>query len=227
MNGILSSMSSLFPVFFKRRSCLVPTWRGWFLVGLILIMLIGLLMRNIPLFLAVTDPIKADVLVIEGWAPDYAFEAAITEFRRHPYDKLYVTGGPMERGAFLSEYRTYAGLGEAILRRMGESSVEAVPSLKTRKDRTYSSAMALRDRFQSESKPVKSINLLSLGAHARRSKLLFEKALGPEIKVGVIAVNDQDYDSARWWKSSQGFRVVVDEWIAYVYARFFFSPIQG
>ena len=36
---------------------------------------------------------------------------------------------------------------------------------------------------------------------------------------GIIAVEDQDYDSKRWWESSDGVRTVIGEMIAYVYAR--------
>jgi hypothetical protein len=63
-----------------------------------------------------------------------------------------------------------------------------------------------------------------LGAHARRSWLLFEKVLGPTTRVGIIAVEDCDYDPKRWWRASQGVRIVLDELIAYCYARFVFSP---
>ena len=186
-----------------------------------------MLLEKVHPFLAVNDRIESRILVIEGWSPDYAFEAAKTEFQQHPYDKIYVTGGPMERGVMLSEYRTYAELGEAVLRKIGMNVVQAVPSSKARKDRTYLSAVALLELFQKEGQSVKAINLLTLGAHARRSRLLFEKALGKEIKVGIVAIQNQDYDSSQWWKSSMGFRVVSDELIAYVYATLFFSPTYG
>ena len=214
-------------LFFKRRSCLVPTFRAWLLIGLSVLVLSGVAVRHVHSFLSVTDPVDADLLVIEGWAPDYALEAARSEFLKHHYAKLYVTGGPLERGALLSEYRTYAELGTAGLRKMGVEVVQAVPSLKTRKDRTYLSALTLKEFFQKDGKVVKKINLISLGAHSRRSRMLFEQAFGSDTKVGIIAIEDQDYDATQWWKSSQGFRSVTDELIAYVYARLFFSPARG
>src|SRR2546430_15368010 len=36
-------------------------------------------------FLAVTDRTGADVLVVEGWLPNYALEESIAEFRARPY----------------------------------------------------------------------------------------------------------------------------------------------
>jgi hypothetical protein len=61
-------------------------------------------------------------------------------------------------------------------------------------------------------------------AHARRTRLLFPKALGPDVEVGIIAVQTPDYDPKRWWRYSEGVRDVIGESIAYVYARFFFWP---
>ena len=63
-----------------------------------------------------------------------------------------------------------------------------------------------------------------MGPHARRSRLLFEKAFGRDTRVGIIALEDRDYDPAHWWKSSQGVRTVTDELIAYGYARLLFHP---
>jgi hypothetical protein len=67
-------------------------------------------------------------------------------------------------------------------------------------------------------------NLISVGPHARRSRLLFEKAFGREVRVGIIALESQDYDPQHWWRSSMGVRVVTDELIAYSYARLLFHP---
>jgi len=50
----------------------------------------------------------------------------------------------------------------------------------------------------------------------------FEK----ESEIGVIAVPDRDYDAKRWWSSSEGVRDVIDELVAYVYARLIFRPAR-
>jgi hypothetical protein len=65
---------------------------------------------------------------------------------------------------------------------------------------------------------------MTLGAHARRTRLLFEKALPKEASVGIIAVENQDFDASHWWRSSQGVRTVVGEIIGYAYARLVFWP---
>ena len=210
--------------FLQRRHCLVPTFRGWLLLVLIAVAAGCFAVRNVHSFLSVNDPVEGGSLVLEGWVPDYAFAEAIREFKRHPYDKLYVTGGSIERGGPLSEYRTYAELGEAILLRLGmdRESLQSVPAPEVRKDRTYASALALRDLFHREGKAVEKINLISLGVHSRRSRLLFEKAFGSGTRVGVIALEDQTYDPVDWWRYSQGVRSTTDELLAYGYARLLF-----
>lgn len=206
--------------FARRRECLVPTWQGWVLLTCFCVALVVMLVLRVHPFLVVTERVQATVLVVEGWVPDYVLEEARTEFDRRHYRILYVTGGPLERGEPLSEYRTYAALGAATLLRMGMSkeSIECVPAPLTRKDRTYTSAVALKNWLHRYGAKETSINVVSLGAHARRSRLLFQQAFGEEAQVGIVAVEDRNYDSRRWWKFSQGVRTVVGELVAFMYA---------
>jgi DUF218 domain len=210
--------------FLQRRECLLPTWRGWLLLLLTVAALAVFCIRGAYSFLAVNDPVDNSALVVEGWLPDYALQEAITEFRRGHHNQIFVTGGPLESGAPLSEYRTFAELGAATLVRLGLNTnvVQAVPAPAVRLDRTYASAIALKNWLDSHGIVAANFNIISLGPHSRRSRLLFEKALGKNYKVGVIAVANQDYDTNRWWESSSGVRTLMDETIAYVYTRLFF-----
>jgi hypothetical protein len=54
--------------------------------------------------------------------------------------------------------------------------------------------------------------------------LLFQRAFGRDDKVGVVALEEQDYDLAHWWRSSAGVREVPFEMVAYLYVKFLFSP---
>jgi hypothetical protein len=136
-----------------------------------------------------------------------------------------VVGGPLEQGSPLAEYQNYAELGLVMLQRLGlgSGSIQAVPTGHVQKDRTYAEAVTLRNWLQQHGGIPAKINLISIGAHSRRSRLLFEKAFGSGTRVGIIAVPDRDYDPGHWWQSSQGVRSVVDEVIAYGYARLLFT----
>ena len=99
---------------------------------------------------------------------------------------------------------------------MTNDSVQPIPCWVERKDRTYNAALAVEQWFQENGVSVRSIDVMTLGPHARRSRLLFQKAFGKEVRVGVISVEDRDYDPDHWWASSQGVREVVGEAIAYI-----------
>jgi len=146
------------------------------------------------------------------------------EFQQNGRVVLYVTGIPIEKGAPMSEFETYAELGAATLATLGLGAnvVRAVPAPDVRQDRTFASAVALRDRLQAAGSVPASINVATLSAHARRTRLLFAKAFGGDTRIGIIALDDPRYDERRWWRTSDGFRTVIDEVVAYTYARFLF-----
>ena len=211
---------------FRKRDCWLPTWRGAFLLIFLLLGLGVWWVLGIHSFLAPNHPIPGGLLVVEGWGPDYAMKAAAEEFARTHYDKLYVTGGPLEWGAALSEYKTYAELGAAILGKLSlaTNAVQAVPAPLVQQDRTYNAALALKKYLDQNGIPHPVINLISVGPHARRSRYLFQKAFGKGTTIGIVALEPKGYDPRHWWRSSQGVRVVTGETVAYVYFRLFFRP---
>jgi hypothetical protein len=220
----MNNSDAFFCGLFRRRTCAVPTWRGWLALLLLAAATAFAAVRSVYPFLAVSDPVRGGVLVVEGWASDDAMREVIAEFQRGHYSGLYVTGGPLERGALLAEYRTFAELSAATLLRLGfdPKLLHAVPAMEVRKDRTYASALALKQWLREHHVPSEKINIMTQGAHTRRTRLLYEKAFGNESHIGAIAVRDMDFDPRRWWTTSIGFRGVTDEMLAYFYARFFF-----
>lgn len=208
----------------RRRSIPVPTWRGWLLLLVVGGLAVTMAGRKVCALLTVNDPLPGGVLVIEGWLPGYAARTAIEEFHREHYDALFVTGGPIEPDSPLAQYGSYAELMGARLERMGVADARVVPAPEVRKDRTYSMAEALRKAMRADGVPAAKINVISVGPHSRRSRLLYQMAFGPETRVGIIAIEDREFDPARWWASSVGVRTVIGEVVAYAYARFIFTP---
>ena len=210
------------------RPCtiLLPTWRGWLLLCAILGALGYVALREGYAFLAASDPQPGDILVVEGWSAEYGLKVAQREFESGNYGEIFVTGGPIDKASPLAAYKTCADYDAIMLVRMGldESKVHAVPSDAVRQDRTYASALSLKAWLREHGRTVEKVNLVSIGAHSRRSRLLFEKAFGDGVKVGVIAVPDREFELARWWTSSAGVRSVTSEWFAYLYARLLFHP---
>lgn len=174
-------------------------------------------------FLSATVPVDAQILVIEGWLPDDALKKAAERVAEKPYEWVIAVGGPLEHGFFLSEYGTSANLARATLIKISNrKDIVAVASPSVRKDRTYASAVALKRWLDQNQIGFNKVNIVSFDTHARRSWYLFKKALGDHYSVGVIAIDASDYDGNRWWTSSQGFKRVIEETIAYGYTLLLF-----
>jgi hypothetical protein len=181
-----------------RRELVVPTWKGW-LALLLTVSIIGFAVaRSAYDFLALHDPQPGEILVIEGWSPEFTIAEGLAEYQRTKYQELIVTGGPIELGNSLIDFKTYAELGTAVL--------------TVRK--------WLHERGL---KPAK-INIIGNGSHARRTRLVYQMAFGDEAKVGICTSPEKDFDPRRWWTTSQGFKAIMGEIIAYTYTRLFFSP---
>jgi len=199
---------------------------GWVAVVIVASAAVLVLISGVHGFLAIECPVKGELLVVEGWIPDYAIPRGISEFEKKGYRRLVVVGGPILLGSHLAGYRSYAELGRARLMALGFSD-ERVMVLETRdikKDRTYESAVAVKHWIALNGAKVKGLDIYTLGAHARRSRLLFQKAFGKDVVIGVVAADDQTYDPKSWWRYSNGVRTALSELIAYLYAAIFFHP---
>lgn len=203
------------------------TWQGWLALLIVSTLFFAVVLLTVHPFLATTHRVDANTLVVEGWVHDYVIRAAATELNAHPYQHVFSTGGPsVGSGGYTWDADTSASVGAGQLRAAGvpPQSLEMVASHVIGRDRTYYSAIALRDWFRSHDMKVESFNVVTESTHSRRTWLLFREAFGNKVKVGVIAIQNPDYDAKHWWRSSDGVREVIDETVAYLYARLFFHP---
>ena len=173
-------------------------------------------------FLAVSEPIEAEALIIEGWADDSVMVGAMAEFERGNYQLVLTTGGPVQKGSYLAQYKSFAELAAATLiaLQVPPERVIAIPTPQVELDRTAASARAVKQWLAQTNFKIRTVNLYSYDAHTRRSWWIFKSILKPEVKVGAIAHPSLDYDSKNWFTSSAGFRTILSETIAYLYARF-------
>jgi uncharacterized SAM-binding protein YcdF (DUF218 family) len=215
---------------FVRKERWGLSWRGWSIVFAGILLTFSSSLFCVYPFLAVTHRVDANVLVVEGWVHEYAIRAALKEFQSNHYQRVFTTGGPVEgSGGYINDYNTSASVGADLLKRSGlsDESVQMVPSRVMDRDRTYGSAIALRNWFREHNMPVPGINVVTEDLHARRTRLLFQKALGHKVTVGIIAIPNPDYDSKHWWRYSEGVKDVLAEAAAYMYARLLFWPSES
>jgi hypothetical protein len=217
------------PRFFRRAEVWVPTRAGWILaLSILTILAIAFVAAAARLhdFLAENRPLPTDTLVVEGWLPDETLETVADAFLRGEYRRIVTVGGPIRLGRHLSPYEVSARLSAATLEKLGVpmESIVVLPTAKVLRDRTYEEALALKAWIDSCDTPPGVVNLQTLGVHARRSRILFQFALGDRTKVGVLAGSVTGYDPRGWWKSSEGAKTVLYETLAYVYTVLFFRP---
>jgi len=206
------------------------SWRGWLILILAGASTVIFLLLNIQPFLARTQRVNTKVLVVEGWIDEYAIHAAVVEFKNGSYQKIFTTGGPIIGfDGSTNDFDTTASVGAQLLEEYGIATnlVQMVPSHIGARDRTYNSALALRNWFHQHNVDVHSINVLTQDVHARRTQLLFQEAFGRDVTVGIISAPDPDYDPKHWWRYSEGVRQVLAESIAYFYARVLFHPPEN
>lgn len=208
----------------RERWCL--TIRGRLFVAATILGLACLVIWSAFPFLSCQAPIdEADVLVVEGWLQPYSMGDAAQVFQRGHYRIILTCGDITGDGWDRTPPYTFADRAAASLQKLGLGDhVVAVPTYQQRKDRTYHSALAVRAWLSAHGGPVRALNVVTMGPHARRSRLLFQKAFGDDTRIGVIALDDRDYDPAHWWRTSEGVREILGEAITYLYARLFFWP---
>jgi hypothetical protein len=212
---------------FIRKECWGLSWRGWSMLALLGLVSAFLFFLNAHPFLAVTDRVDTNNLVVEGWIQRYALRAAAKEFNSGLYKHIFTTGGPENgSGGYVNDYQTSASVGAESLKKLGipDEMIQMAPSRVMGRERTYSSAVALRDWLYNHNLTIHSFNVLTEDCHARRTQLLYQEAFGGKVSVGIIAVSNPDYNPKDWWRYSDGVREVIGESIAYIYARFFFYP---
>jgi len=210
------------PKLIKKKECYRISWFGLLLLLLMVFLISSFLRNQIHDYLSPVEPVNTKVLVLEGWLDDFAIEEAYALFLENNYDYLITTGGPLEIGYIATQYITSAELSKTTLIKLGMDSslIISVPRAHVLENRTYQSALALKQWIDINDTCLKSFNLVSLGVHSKRSLYLFKKAM-PDKEIGIIALRDQRYDPKKWWKSSKGLRTVITETLGYFYVLFF------
>jgi hypothetical protein len=77
------------------------------------------------------------------------------------------------------------------------SSIIAVPGERVIINRTLTSALAFRAWLRTTNIDIKGINIISLGTHARRTWMTFNKILDEKYDIGIISIPEPIYRHSR------------------------------
>ena len=169
-------------------------------------------------FLAITRKVDADILIMEGWIPEYMAAPAAQEFRNGHYTLLMISGlendpdlGPPTE---LSDARKTAGR----LQKLGipPEAIVPCPAPFARWLRTSKTAQAVKSRIAELGLQPKGINVVTAGPHARETWVAYQHIFGSKMPVGIISIPKNSYPANRWWLSRQGLIWVPKDFVAWL-----------
>ena len=222
------------PKLFRRRQIWLPTLFGTVVV-LAIVAALGLAaLSQVGGFLAPTrfavgsDGRGARTLVVEGWLDDDALADAVALTRSGRYDRVVTSGGPIQTWRELQPWPTYAERARDYLLRHGvrETLVVAVPAPELEQDRSYLSAVMVRDWVRAQGVALAPIDVFSADVHARRSRLVYAMAFGTGVDVGIVAAPPHRWRLDRWWATSEGTKAVMSELLSLAWTKCCFWPSE-
>jgi hypothetical protein len=213
------------PVLFRRRSLVVPTVSGMLLILVVLGLSVYMIFQNLAVFLSVNQPVGADYLVIEGWLGKSDLEQAHKIFNNGDYKYAIVSGGPIDDDFNLGP-PNYAERAGKYLATIGlpKQKIVLVPSPHSAQDRTFLSAVIVRDWFSNQLVNVKSLDVFSADVHSRRTRALYQLAFGDRVAIGIYASTPNEFDLSRWWQSSDAAKSVSAELLGWLKVKCCFKP---
>jgi len=218
------------PALFRRREVWLPTAWG-LLLGLLILAGVGaLLARGAYGFFAVDAPLPprdgmpTPVVVVEGWIDEEALSQAAALVRSAGYPRVIVSGGPIDDS--FSRFPNFAARAAETLRPQLPAGVrvDVVPSPRTAQDRSYASAVWVRDWAQREGLAMDRFDVITHSIHARRTRLVYRMAFGPDAAVGIRSTEPRQFDAPHWWRSSAAFKAQIGEALSLAYTHCCFWP---
>jgi hypothetical protein len=178
-----------------------------------------LLAHNLYAFLAPNEPVGARVLVVEGWLAPDELDQAVQFFKKGKYEHIVTTGGPISGWPELFLDTDYARIAADYLTLHGVSRdiIIVVPTPKSAQERTFLSAVMVRKSAKQLGLTLDAIDLFSSGPHARRSRLLYQMALGRNVRVGILAARPGGFDPEDWWQTSAGVEAMAFQSVGYAW----------
>ncbi|MFZ4398957.1 MAG: hypothetical protein ACOYO1_02895 [Bacteroidales bacterium] len=203
---------------YKRKEYKRLTLTGWGLLITCIAIFCSLSLQNAFSFLEIANTIESKLLGIERHVPDYALDNAKIFSIQNQDSLIFTTGVTMTQGSNLCGYSNYSDLKAATLYGLGINSslIISNPSNPKQKDRTFESVLALKHQFRKMNITKGSLNILTLDTYTRLTRYLFWKAMGKNLKIGIISVHAINYDTTKWWTSVFGVRAVIYEGLAWL-----------
>jgi hypothetical protein len=122
----------------------------------------------------------------------------------------------------INNFNSNAELSRFRLMSMGIDStqIKASPGKRVIINRTLTSALSFRDWLKTTKIDIKGINIISLGAHTRRTWMIYNKILHKRYEIGIISLPDYDFNHSRLYRLLK----TVRETLGIIYYWFILIP---
>jgi hypothetical protein len=159
-----------------------------------------------------TARVNANILLVEGWLTPHEIDMAYKEFKNNGYSYIVTSGLRLPdeynngilnvRRKIINNYNSDAELARKRFLSMGidSSLIVAIPCQRVRFNKTLTSALAVRDWLRTTNIKVKGINIVTLGPHAERTFMTYNKILDKKYDIGIISLPDYKVDHSRRYK---------------------------
>ncbi|MEO6994454.1 MAG: ElyC/SanA/YdcF family protein [Lacunisphaera sp.] len=203
---------------FKKRLLPCPTPLGWLVLLLAIGSPCGWWVWRGESFLRLTERQPAECLIVEGWIGIDGVTAAKAEFEQGGY-RYIVTAGGLTDNRWGREHWNYAIEAGELLVRLGVPADRVViaPAPDAETHRTFEAASVAKQMLMRLNLHAQYANVFTFGPHARRSRLVFAKAMGSSTKVGVIAWAPAHAFDGPWWHSSERALDLLKETVGYAF----------
>ena len=122
----------------------------------------------------------------------------------------------------VNNFNSYAEFARNSLLSMGidSSLIISTSGDRVKINRTLTSALAFRDWLKTTDIDIKGINIISLGTHARRTWMTYNKILNEKYEIGIISISDNE---TRYSRKRRVFKT-IRETLGIIYYWFILIP---
>jgi len=188
-------------------------------------MAIFIINNNLANYLAQQQPLHKGILVVEGWVSEQTLLQAIQSYKTNSYQQIITTGG-LIKGRRQSEYKSYADSAAAFMLKNGikQSEITSLPAPDSAQNRTFLSAVIVRDWLIKQKNNTQTIDVFSEGVHARRTLILYKMAFANKRGIGIMTGKAEQYLLESWWQTSAGIKTVISEVVGLTWVACCFYP---
>jgi len=105
-----------------------------------------------------------------------------------------------------------------------QPEITSLPTPDSAQNRTFLSAVIVRDWLIKKKNNTQTIDVVSEGVHARRTLTLYQMAFANKRGIGIMAGKAEQYLLESWWQTSAGIKTVISEVVGLVWSVCCFYP---